>query len=77
MMLLSRRIRLKPCGPMTAPAMMSPSSCGILSLFSNRGVSRMIISMMRNFSTGSAIGRVMGGIVSNVDIGFLVLFFIV
>jgi len=66
MMLLSRRTRLKPWGPITAPAMMSPNSGGMRILFSNNGAPRMMSRMMRNFSTGSASGSVKSIAVRNI-----------
>ena len=56
-MLLSRANTLKPCGPITAPAIIKPIKCGTLILFSNSGAAKMIINNIRNFSTGSSIGK--------------------
>lgn len=58
MMLLSRITRLKPCGPITAPAIINPSSGGIFNRLSKRGAARMIPKISINFRIGSVSGNV-------------------
>jgi hypothetical protein len=55
-MLLSLSNRLMAFGPIKAPAIINPRIWGILNLFRIMGAKRMIIRIIKNLSTGWAIG---------------------
>jgi hypothetical protein len=66
--LLSRKRRLNPFGPIIAPATMSPSIGGIFSLLNIIGVDKIIISITRNFNIGLVKGKDVSKIFSKIII---------
>jgi hypothetical protein len=65
MMLLSRVIRLKPNGPIIAPAIIKPSKCGIFTRFSKMGANKIMSRITRNFNTGFVSGSVVSMVFKN------------
>jgi hypothetical protein len=72
-MLLSRVIRLKPNGPMMAPAIIKPSRWGIFTRFSKMGANNMMSKITRNFNTGLDKGSVVSMAFKNDSIFFIFL----
>jgi hypothetical protein len=70
-MLLSLNIRLRPCGPIIAPAKIRPIRWGIRNLLNSIGAIRIINKITANISTGLAKGSLkLSRILANITLQF-------